>query len=126
MDEPTALEGRNEKSAVPGAQGNDGYSSDVQGVISLAGSLSNAQLYLNQGDAPIFAVHGTADDQVPFGIKYAADGVTPQYGSEPLVELAKSVRVKAELFKIQDGSHYTPVDSPDLYIEELIAFFREL
>lgn len=113
----------NSLGGLEGNQGNENQSSSVQGVISLAGSLFTADEIIKVGDAPIFAVHGTNDEQVPVGIKLSPDG-TPQFGSEPLVAHAQSVNIHAEDFIIENGDHYTPVNNPDLYISKLINFLK--
>ena len=49
--------------------------------------------YVNTGDAPIFTIHGTKDELVPFD------------QSTALVAACKKVGVPAELFTIQAGGH---------------------
>ena len=48
-----------------GDAGNDGYASDIKGVVSFAGGINDLSL-LDANDEPLFATHGTLDITVPF------------------------------------------------------------
>ena len=50
---------------IEGSSGNAGYSSNLSGVISLAGALHRTE-YVNQNDIPAVFCHGDADGTVPY------------------------------------------------------------
>ncbi len=50
---------------IEGDSGNSGYSSELSGVISLAGALHRSE-YLNANDVPSFFCHGDDDSVVPY------------------------------------------------------------
>lgn len=66
--------------------------------------------HVNAGDPPIFFYHGTKDELVKL------DGV------ESMVELLRSAKVPAELFKIKDAGHI-PAAMSTAAIDEAIRFF---
>ncbi len=68
-----------------GTSGNEGFSSKVHGVLNFWGSMVN-YAWINQGDAPLFNVHGTADKTVPFDSSFSYHGFS--YGSQILFERA--------------------------------------
>ncbi|MEO0403660.1 MAG: alpha/beta hydrolase fold domain-containing protein, partial [Bacteroidota bacterium] len=49
-----------------GDSGNPGYTSDVLGVINIAGALGDTT-WMEPGDLPILSLHGTGDNTVPYG-----------------------------------------------------------
>ncbi len=106
-----------------GAQGNDGFSSEVAGVVSLAGGMFATLESITNEDVPIYAIHGTADTEVPYDSE-ATNPIT--YGSKSITEKAASVGLTSHLFTIENGSHTAPRQSSDDYILELIYFIREL
>lgn len=53
------------RSATPGDSGNPGYSSKVQGFVSISGGLPNG-LFVDANTAPGLLFHGTADTVVPY------------------------------------------------------------
>jgi len=55
----------NELGGVEGNSGNEGYSSSLSGVISLAGALHRSE-YVDQNDIPAVFCHGDADGVVPY------------------------------------------------------------
>lgn len=104
-------------------QGNDGFSSEVIGVISLAGAMFARLDPITSDDVPIYAIHGTADSEVPFG---TGNTVPITYGSQPITEKVASVGLKSRLFTIENGDHEAPRTRSDDYIQELMYFIRDL
>jgi para-nitrobenzyl esterase len=51
---------------IAGQSGNSGYSSEIQGVISLAGALRDTS-WIDAGDPPIISIHADGDATVPYG-----------------------------------------------------------
>ncbi len=104
-------------------QGNSEFSSEVIGVISLAGGMYSTLDPITSEDVPIFAIHGTADAEVPFDTENT-DPIT--YGSKPVTEKVASIGLNSQLFPIDGGGHIAPRESSDDYILELMYFIREI
>lgn len=105
------------------AQGNSGFSSEVAGVVSLAGGMFNSLDPIKNEDVPIYAIHGTADTEVP----YDSEGTNPTtYGSKSVTEKVSSVGLTSHLFTIENGSHTAPRENSDDYILELMYFLRDI
>jgi acetyl esterase/lipase len=74
-----------------GNSGNAGVSDAVMGVINLAGGIYNTA-YISPGEAPIWSVHGDADQTVPYG----CDDVFQSFsGGANLINLCGSGEVHA-------------------------------
>lgn len=101
-------------------QGNSGFSSEVAGIISLSGGMYNTLDPIKSDDVPIYAIHGTADTEVP----YDSQGVL--FASKSVTEKVRSVGLTSHLFTIENGSHTSPRENSDDYILELMYFLREL
>ncbi len=56
-----------ENGGLSGKSGNEGYSENVAGVISLCGMLLDVDLINPEVTTPIVSMHGTEDDVVPYG-----------------------------------------------------------
>lgn len=54
-----------ENGGIEGNSGTPGYPSDVAGVINISGALIDTDV-LDGGEPPLFSIHGTADNIVPF------------------------------------------------------------
>ena len=105
------------------AQGNSGFSSEVAGVVSLAGGMYASLESITNADVPIYAIHGTADAEVP----YDREDTNPiTYGSKSITEKVASVGLTSHLFTLEDGSHTAPRESSDEYILELMYFIRDI
>ena len=66
-----------------GTSGNQGYSSEVAGVINCWGAMVNYQ-WINKNDAPLFCISGTADKTVPYDSSFDYHGF--KYGSTVLYD----------------------------------------
>lgn len=88
-----------------GNSGNEGYSSAVRGILNLAGALHHAGL-VDANEPPLFSVHGTADDIVPFetGISGHSDVTTE--GSGLIHQRADSVGLVNKLIRIEGANHF--------------------
>jgi PKD repeat protein len=113
----------NELGGLEGAQGNEGFSSEPSGCISLAGGIYTFdQLELiKNNDVPLFAVHGTSDTEVPIG---TTSGNPTLYGAKPVTDKTKSVGLATYLYSIENGNHDAPRSSSALYINQLITWLH--
>jgi para-nitrobenzyl esterase len=61
---------------IEGNSGNDGYSSEMQGLVNLAGGL-NVPEFVGPNSKPSFNAHGDSDNTVPYNCGNAQGGLTP-------------------------------------------------
>lgn len=104
-----------------GESGNAGYSSDVAGVINIAGALKTAT-YLSEGDEPLISVHGTADGTVPFGtgmISLSGIPVTEVDGSSVIHAMADSLGIENCFTVLEGADHVAHVADADAYYQTL-------
>lgn len=66
----------NQNGGFEGNSGNDGYSSELSGIVNLAGGLNEAE-FVGPGNKPSFNAQGDADVTVPYNCANAQSGVTP-------------------------------------------------
>ena len=109
-----------------GASGTPGYSSKVKGVVSIAGGLYRKE-YINAGNPPFVAYHGTADKTVPYGYglnvyNYYNDGDAACY------DRARAVGVPAVLFSAVGADHPSAAGIPsfDAFQPFLTRFMKQL
>lgn len=107
-------------------QGWDSYSSEVAGVISLAGvfySNSFPENYVDENDPPFFGVCVQNDPEVTCG-----EGTTPGgsniHGAIPLQEAHQKVGTLSEVFLYESGDHTLPRTRPEDYVEELLQWIN--
>lgn len=105
-----------------GDSGNPGYSSEISGVISLAGALHRSE-YLDQNDIPSVFCHGDADNVVP----YACNGFqnNPNYdqlcGGAALYPELQALGINTDLKTFQNAGH-CPWDSNNADKELMMDF----
>ncbi|MCR9253212.1 MAG: PKD domain-containing protein [bacterium] len=107
-----------------GEQGNQDYSSAVAGIFTASGAiydLVNPPTVIDQGEPPVFAVHGEDDIEIVIGCE-TTDGGAYQCGSQVIYETAQAANVQSELFVITGGSHSSPRLNPELYMDDLVSF----
>lgn len=89
------------------ADSNMGYSSAVQGVISLYGALYTSD-FLDAGDPPITSIHGTNDGVVPYGYGWATVSgfnIIHMSGSSSIHKRADLEGVSNHLITVPNGGH---------------------
>lgn len=89
---------------IEGDSGNPGYSSEVRGVINIAGSIHAAWM-LNKNEPCLFSVHGTADDVVPFNVGKSGDSGVRTEGSGLVTERAQKIGLINQLCAIEGAGH---------------------
>lgn len=104
-----------------GESGNPGYSSEVLGVINVAGALKTAE-YISEGDVPLVSVHGTADGTVPFG----SDWIT--LSGFPIAEVDGSSIIHAAAEENGVSSCFTILEGADhvAHAGDANAYFQTL
>lgn len=104
-----------------GESGNPGYSSEVLGVINVAGALKTVD-YISPGDEPLVSVHGTVDGTVPFGsgvITLSGIPVTEVDGSSIIHATAEENGVSSCFTILEGADHVAHVGDADAYFQTL-------
>lgn len=104
-----------------GESGNPGYSTEVLGVINVAGALKTAD-FISVGDKPMVSVHGTADGTVPFGsgmIYLSGFPITEVDGSSILHATALENDVSSCFTILEGADHVAHVGDADAYFQTL-------
>jgi poly(3-hydroxybutyrate) depolymerase len=104
-----------------GESGNPGYSTEVLGVINVAGALKTAD-FISVGDEPLVSVHGTADGTVPFGsgmIYLSGFPITEVDGSSILHATALENDVSSCFTILEGADHVAHVGDADAYFQTL-------
>lgn len=115
----------NSLGGLEGEQGNPNHSSDVAGMVSLAGGLYGSLSNIDAYDPGIFAVHGTMDFDIPYDSDTTSSG-TDFFGSLPITLKADSVGLPNELFTIENGFHDAPPVKVKDYSSDLAVFLKSL
>jgi len=104
-----------------GESGNPGYSSEILGVINIAGALKTAD-YLSEGDEPLVSVHGTDDETVPYGagvILLSGFPVTDVEGSSIIHETAESLGLDHCFTTLDGAGHVAHAYDTEAYVATL-------
>ena len=92
-----------------GDAGNDGYSSQVKGIVSFAGGINDVNL-IDANDEPIVAVHGTDDGTVSFNCAPALGNpnILTLCGANAMYPAAKAAGVMIDTLVFQGAGHGWP------------------
>lgn len=105
-----------------GDAGNDGYASDIKGVVSFAGGINDLSL-LDANDEPLFATHGTLDITVPFdcGPALGNPSILNLCGANEMFPQATNVGVRVDTLVFQGVGHGWPAagNTDPLFVEAL-------
>ena len=104
-----------------GESGNPGFSSEILGVINVAGALKTSD-YLSAGDEQLVSVHGTADETVPYGagvITLSGFPITDVEGSEVIHDVAESLGLNHCFTTLEGADHVAHAYDPEAYIATL-------
>lgn len=109
-----------------GNSGNQGYSSSFAAVINLAGAIYNED-WIDAEEAPMFAVHGTNDDVVPYDEGEFFSGVVDfdTYGSKKIIERMDEIGIPTGFITIENGDHDSPIEDYFNYNLEMKQFLYE-
>ena len=108
---------------IEGNSGNSGYSSDISGMINLAGALHTVD-WIDELDAtPIVSCHGTEDETVPDECGTILNSPTnlTACGSMAIHPVVSNYDVVNDLL-IYDGEAHCPWDGNALYKQQMIDF----
>jgi len=111
---------------VEGTSGNSGYSTDVQGVISLAGALASYG-WMEPGDVPLCSTHGTDDATVLYNrgfVSVLGFDIMELDGSRVIKEHADAIGVQNN-FYTHNGAGHVPHSSSAAYMDTTVNFIRD-
>lgn len=97
----------NAMGGIEGDSGNPGYSTKIKGVIGLAGALGSYG-WIEPGDVPFCATHGTADGTVPYNrgtIMVSIFPIMDVDGSRMLHEQAEAIGVPNKFYSHYGAGH---------------------
>jgi para-nitrobenzyl esterase len=111
---------------IEGLSGNQGYSSQIRGVINVAGALGDTS-YIQPGDEPCINFHGNADNTVPYG-----SALIYLVGTYPLLQVDGSYSIDARLdqygiencFETYEGQDHVPHVNNPLYYDTTLNLTR--
>ena len=109
-----------------GNSGNEGYSQDIAGVISLCGAIKDTTWINPAVNIPIASMHGTDDHVVPYG----SDTITI-LGIDLDVDGSSSIHYKLDQYSIENefytfqGADHTPFVRNQAYMDTTIWFVRD-
>lgn len=109
-----------------GDSGNPGYSTDIIGVMSGAGSLASYG-FMEAGDVPLCSVHGDNDAVVPYNRDFASVSIFDiivMDGSRMLHEQANAIGVQSKLYTFY-GQGHVPYAGNASYMDTTINFYRD-
>jgi len=106
-----------------GNSGNPGYSSEIKGIISIAGAIGDT-LWIESGDVPAFLSHGSEDSVVPFG-----SDTLSLFGLFDVAEVDGSSSIHAKLndlniencFEIYWGQDHVPQQDIEMYFDTTLS-----
>jgi len=103
---------------------NISVSSDVQGVFSISGAVTNF-LWIEENSAPIYAAHEEVDTTVPCRFATSSQGA-PLAGGCDMVPRAQSFDIPAQLYLVEgsDGHVAYSLAQYNEFLDEAAAFFR--
>jgi len=105
---------------IEGDSGNSGYSSELSGVISLAGALHRSE-YLDATDVPSVFCHGDADSVVPYDCNgFQNNSAYDQLcGGGALYSECETLGITTELLTFANADH-CPWDTNPTYQQQMI------
>ncbi|MAD97434.1 MAG: hypothetical protein CMB99_08935 [Flavobacteriaceae bacterium] len=115
-----------------GSQGHQGYSSNVAGVINLAGAFYGTEeafendLYITSSDKPMFSIIGELDSETPCG-KVELSSSNWEFGPCIIQKRLQDVGLVAEMIVLQGGTHESPriKQNIDSYLPSLVEFIND-
>jgi len=99
-----------------GNSGNPGYSSNIRGVINIAGSLQKADL-VDANEPVLFSVHGTDDVIVPYYTGVSGNSNVKTEGSGLIHQRANEIGLKNKLISIKGADHFVFFQCDSCHLE---------
>ncbi|MBD3636633.1 MAG: alpha/beta hydrolase [Crocinitomicaceae bacterium] len=118
------LEYIQKQGGLEGKSGNPGYPSKIHGVINIAGSLLQADM-VDKNEPPLFSIHGTADDIVPYNEGFAGTTKVLTQGSGLIHQRAASIGLNNHLKRLDNMDHFGFLDCNEC-MSEIMLFLSTL
>jgi poly(3-hydroxybutyrate) depolymerase len=105
---------------IEGNSGNDGYSSQVHGILNLAGGILDTNWIADNTEQPIASFHGTADATVPFNCGGVLNGLSQVTlcGTGTMQPRYEGLGI-ASVTKIYVGADHVPWSSDAAMLDEV-------
>ena len=115
----------NANGGLEGLSGNSGFDSKIKAVVNISGALFKDNL-INNNEPPIYSIHGTDDEVVPYlNGEINSTGIFVD-GSGLLHPYAVSQGVSSNLKTIQNGKHSAFLQCPSCFAEVRSFLFSQL
>jgi len=99
-----------------GNSGNEGFSSNVSGVINCWGAMIDIN-WIKAGDVPVFSICGNVDTTVSYDGSFSYHGF--KYGSKNIYERALSLGIPTRLKIFEGFGHNIGAENQSIAIEEV-------
>ncbi|TVR81838.1 MAG: T9SS C-terminal target domain-containing protein [Chitinophagaceae bacterium] len=124
----------NDLGGIEGNSGNEGYSSNIKGVINLCGAIGDTSWI--KADGPIcVSMHGTEDGTVPYGtdmIRVSGNDILVVDGSHSIQQKFNELGIASEFYTFNGADHVPfvnplppPLSDGPLYMDTTIKFIRD-
>jgi para-nitrobenzyl esterase len=116
----------NDLGGIEGTSGYAGYSTEIQGVISLAGALASYG-WIETGDVPLCSTHGTNDGIVQYNrgfVSVFGANIMELDGSRVIKEQADAIGVQNNFYS-HYGADHVPHSSSTAYMDTTVNFIRD-
>ena len=101
-----------------GLSGNTGYSSEIHGVVNIAGALQTTDFLLSGANEPLYSIHGTEDGVVPIDegdIVFSGFPVIDVDGSQTIHAEANALGMDECLIVVDGAGHVPHAADPTHY-----------
>ncbi len=102
-----------------GERGNPGYSSDVNGIVSMAGAIYDLN-FIDADEPPISCIHNVGDTEV--NCEEGLEGTAIAYGACRIIPHAQSIGLDNQFSLLAGNSHGEPVACFDCH-DKTMRFF---
>lgn len=93
--------------------GNTGYSSKVNGVISIAGGVYDTTTIFDNETEPLYSFHGTSDNVIPY-YSGLLGGLVLTYGGYSINKAANDAGLNSSLHTFINGPHVPSINSLEM------------
>jgi len=128
ITDPALLAALSILGGIEGDSGNDGYSSDVRGAISLAGALADVNfITIDENDKLLISCHGDADNTVPYLCgQPLSNAILPELcGGGAILAHTESIGFTNHQHLVFEGAGHVPWEYGGETQEEMINFVSD-
>ena len=128
ITDPALLAALNTLGGIEGDSGNDGYSSEVRGAISLAGALADVNfITIDENDKLLISCHGDADDVVPYSCgQPLSSAILPELcGGGAILAHTESIGFTNHQHLLFEGAGHVPWEYGGATQDDMIDFVSD-